>query len=146
MSHIIGEPTEAETRWQLLTQSGCRTGAERYAAWSMIPTEMTESASHLSEELEAMFNVEVVGVGEERPDGSLKGLISEKMETVRARVLRKALESFPDQKARPVLVLSQLDKLITAWMQALPGPFSGFTGPVSLEAMCASLSTKPRLS
>ena len=48
------------------------------------------------------------------------------MEDIRARVLTKALEQFPDQKAMPVWVHPQLDKLSQGWILSLPG-HRGFT-------------------
>ena len=58
---------------------------------------------------------------------------------MRGRVLTRALETHEDQTVRPVLVWPQLDKLSTSWLQALPGPYSGLSGPVFSEAMCAHL-------
>ena len=48
------------------------------------------------------------------------------MEDTRARVLTKALEQYPDPKARPVWVHPQLDKLSQGWILSLPG-HRGFT-------------------
>ena len=139
LSHLVGDLGDVASRWQPLIQSGCRTGKELHDVWSSITTEMSESAAFLAEELDDMFILPVEAVGDGRTDGSTRGLLTEKRETVRARVLKKALENFPDQTARPVLSLPQLDKLSTAWWQALPGPFSGLTSPVFSEAMCTHL-------
>ena len=51
------------------------------------------------------------GAGEGRVDGSSRKLITTWIEDTRAAVLKKALEDYPDQSARPVWVHPQLDKL-----------------------------------
>ena len=111
LSHLVGDLGDMAARWQPLIQSGCRTGEELQNVWSSITKEMSEGYKFLAEELDDIFNLPVEAVGDGRTDGSTRGLLTEKRETVRARVLKKALENFPDQTARPVLSLPQLDKL-----------------------------------
>ena len=139
LSHLVGEPGVVDRRWEPLVQSGCRTGRELVVAWNSLTTEATECAAYLSEATETMFTVQVEAVGEGRTDGSTRGLLSERRDCMRGRVLTRALETHEDQTVRPVLVCPQLDKLSTSWLQDLPGQYSGLSGPVFSEAMCAHL-------
>ena len=126
-------------RWELLVQSGCRTGRELALAWDSIVNEAAECAVYMGEEVEHMFTIQLEAVGEGRTDGSTRGLISESRENMRGRMLTRALQRHRDQTVRPVLVWPQLDKLSTGWVQALPGPHSGLSGPVFSESMDAHL-------
>ena len=68
-----------------------------------------------------------------------RNIVMEKREETKGRVLKRALETHPDQSARPVLVWPQLDKLSTAWLLTLPGPHTGLSAAVFSEATCAHL-------
>ena len=78
-------------------------------------------------------------VGEGSSTGETRSRVIEKRENLRGLLLRRALGLHPDQQARPVLMLPQLDKLSMSWLLALPGPCSGLSSPVFSEAMCSLL-------
>ena len=56
------------------------------------------------------LQVSMDGAGEGRFDGSTSRLVTTWLEHTRASALKKALESFPNQSARPVRTNPQLDK------------------------------------
>ena len=70
------------------------------------------------------------------------------MEDTRARVLTKALEQYPDQKARPVWVHPQLDKLSQGWILSLDTEASLKQNSVKQSpgfSACHLLAVKQRL-
>ncbi len=54
-------------------------------------------------------------------------------------VLEKAMEEYPDQTARSVIHMKQLDKVSSAWVFALPGPDTYIPSPAFSETMCSYL-------
>ena len=81
----------------------------------------------------------VEGLGEGSVTGDTRKRVLEQRETLRGLVLTKALETYPNQAARPVLVWPQLDKLATSWLLSLPGPHSGLESNIFSEAVCKNL-------
>ena len=139
LAHLVGAEGDVQKRWQPLIESGCRTGIELVRAWDILEREAKGMADFLGQEVEGVMAVTVDGVGEGRTDGSTRKKLVEQREKTRGLVLGKALEQHPDQRARPVLVWPQLDKLSSAWLLAFPGPHSGLPSTVFSEAVCGHL-------
>ena len=74
-------------------------------------------------------------------DGSTRGKITEERDLTRSALIKKGLESHPQQSRtnRPVWAWLQRDKLSSAWLQALPGPDSSLTSAELAEASAAAL-------
>ena len=106
--------------------SGCRTGEEFEMAWNSLQQEARQSTQFLIRDMGGPLEVGVEGAGDGRVDGSTRRLLTTWLEDTRAAVLKKSLENYPDQTARPVWVHPQLDKLSQGWILALPGP-EGFS-------------------
>ena len=109
-----------------MLESGCRTAKEFASAWLTLRQEASQSCTYLGNELEGPLAAEVQGAGDGNEDGSSRRKITTWLEDTRARVLTRALEQYPDQKARPVWVHPQLDKLSQGWILSLPG-HNGFS-------------------
>ena len=123
LMHLIGSMEE----WHTLITSCCRTGVEFSNAWNDLQNEAMTMCNFLDTGLEAALSVPVEGGGEGTEDGSTRKSIVEQRETLRGSVLNKALEMYSDQTVRPVLVWPQKDKLSSAWLLSLPGPFTRLT-------------------
>ena len=126
LGNILGDMTDTSSRWRGLLASGCRTGVELESAWTTLKEEAIQSCQYLEKDMTGPLQVSVDGAGEGRVDGSTRRLITTWLEDSRASVLKRALETHPDQSARPVWVNPQLDKLSQGWILAMPGP-EGFT-------------------
>ena len=81
--------------------SGCRTGIELTHLWDTLQLEAREMCQFLGEELEGPLAVPVEGAGEGSVTGATRQLATTYLEDRRLQVLRKALELYPDQSARP---------------------------------------------
>ena len=123
---VLGDMRDAANRWSRMLDSGCRTGKEFASAWLTLRQEASQSCTYLGNELEGPLAAEVQGAGDGNEDGSSRRKITTWLEDTRARVLTRALEQYPDQKARPVWVHPQLDKLSQGWILSLPG-HNGFS-------------------
>ena len=86
-----------------------------------------------------LLTSEVEGVGLGSEDGSTRKLVTDEREKLRAAVLKKALEDYPNQAARSVIAWKQRDKLCTAFLVALPGPHTSLSSPQFGEALCVIL-------
>ena len=115
---------DGERRWAGILTSGCRTGQELQSAWGVLKREAEETSHYLGEEgrLEGPLARQVEGAGESNTNGATRRQITTYLEDQRLKVLKLALESHPDQTARPVWAHPQLDKLSQGWVHALPGP------------------------
>ena len=100
----------------------CRTGVELTRLWDTLQLEAREMCQFLGEELEGPLAVPVEGAGEGSVTGATRQLATTYLEDRRLQVLRKALELYPDQSARPVWAHPQMDKLSQGWVLSLPGP------------------------
>ena len=70
--------------------------------WQSLKQEASQFSNYLGKELDGFLVADVQGAG----DGSTtRRNITIWMEDTRARVLTKALEQYPDQKARPGMIL-----------------------------------------
>ena len=107
---VLGEMRDSGSRWSSMFLSGCRTGFEFKKAWDLMREEANQFAQYLERELEGPLQVEAEGAGNGRVDGNTRRLLTTWLEDTRAAVLRKGLESYPDQSARPVWVHPNLDK------------------------------------
>ena len=139
LAHLIGSMDDSSKRWQILLASGCRTGEELSNAWITMQNEASVMSEFLGTNLEPPLSVPVEGCGEGREDGSTRKLIVEQRESLRGLVLTKALQNFHDHTARPVMAWPQKDKLSSAWLLSLPGPFNGLSSAIFSESMCSNL-------
>ena len=89
--------------------------------------------------MEGANSVEVSGVGDGSVNGSTRKKLVEQREKLRGAVLGKALELYPDQQARPVMVWPQMDKLSSAWLLSYPGPHTGMPAMAFSEAVCSHI-------
>ena len=96
-------------------------------------------AAFLGQDLEGPLAMTVEGAGDGSVNGSTRKKVTEQREKLRGSVIGEALKRYPDQKARPVLVWPQLDKLSSAWLLSLPGPHTGLPTSVFSEAVCSHL-------
>ena len=126
LTQVLGDMSMPASRWEGMVASNSRTGMEFAAAWQTLRQEAAESSQYLGKELDGLLASEVQAAGLGSEDGSTRRKITIWLEDVRAAVLTKALEQYPDQTARPVWVHPQLDKLSQGWILSLPG-HNGFT-------------------
>ena len=96
-------------------------------------------ATFLGQDLEGPLAMTVEGAGDGSVNGSTRKKVTEQREKLRGSVIGEALKKHPDQKARPVLVWPQLDKLSSAWLLSLPGPHTGLPTSLFSEAVCSHL-------
>ena len=101
---ILGDMLLPAARWAGMITSGCRTGVEFAAAWNTLRQEAAESSRYLDKQLEGLLAAEAQGAGDGSEDGSTRRKVTIMLEDTRAAVLKKALEQYPDQTARPVWV------------------------------------------
>ena len=134
----MGREVEAG-RWRTFLASGCRTSQEFSLAWNSLQTEAVQCSHYLAEELVGELASEVENVGQGRSDGSTRRLVTQQREELRHKVLTLGLEKHVDRQARPVTVFQNFDKLSGAWLLALPGPKTGLSSAVFVEAFAAHL-------
>ena len=113
---VIGDMNDSSTRWRGLLASGCKTGVEFKTAWNSLRQEAVETSRYLDKELDGPLEAEVESAGDGRVDGSTRRITTTWLEDIRAAVLKKALEAYHDQSARPVWTNPQLDKLSQGWI------------------------------
>ena len=138
---ITGDILTVDTasRWNTLLTSGCWTGREFSNCWDLLHGEATQCSVYMGEELVGELATTVEGVGDGRVDGSTRRLVTQQRESLRARVLYRALSLHPDQTARPVWAFPQYDKMSCAWLLATPSPDTYIPGPLFREAMATHL-------
>ena len=139
LAHLIGSMEDSQQRWHMLYESGCRTGQELRLAWETVQSEALALSEYLGRDLDFPLAVSAEALGEGSVDGSTRKRVVEQRETLRGLALTKALESHPNQSARPVLVWPQMDKLSTSWLLSLPGPYNGLTSSIFSESVCSNL-------
>ena len=133
----LGSKTD---RWAtLLSFQDVRTGREMTAAYNTLQQEARECCIFLEEDLEGPLAIPLVALGEGCETGYTRKLLVQQRERLRAAVLSRALELYPDQTARPVWVYPQFDKLSAAWILATPSAHTHLPSPVFREAMVAHL-------
>ena len=135
MSHLVGrDGEEANTRWRLLLESGCRTGLEFAKA--------RECCQYLRQELTGSLSISDEGIGEGAADGSTRATISKEREEPRAAVLKKALADNADPTARPVWSWKLRDKLSSAFLLNTPGAYQlqSSVRRLQLCSVCPALS------
>ena len=121
LTSIVGEMRSSGNRWRTLLASGCRTGEEFNDSWNTLREEAHQSCQYLGKDMGGPLLASAEGAGEGRTDGTTRRLATTWLEDTRASVLKKSLENFHDQSARPVWTNPQLDKLSQGWILALPG-------------------------
>ena len=134
-----GEDGDPGSRWAPLLASGAADGRELRAAWNLMQQEARESAIYLGEEVEGVLGDRVEGAGQDS-GGSIRQKLTEQIETVRGRVLLKALENHQDREARPVWTFPGRDKLTSLWLLALPGQKATMSNAEFSEAFAAMLN------
>ena len=91
LAPIIGENLSDVRRWELLINSGCRTGEEFAGAWADLKTEAVECTEFIQGELHLPLASDTFDVGEGSCDGSTRHLIVEQRDGLRSLLLLKAL-------------------------------------------------------
>ena len=107
-----GAPTGS--RWSKVMSSGSREGVEMTRAWGILGSEAREAAEWLGSEVDHVFTVPLVGLGEGSVTGKTRGDIVTAREKTRALLLAKALSLYQPRKARPVWAWRQKDKISSA--------------------------------
>ena len=80
--------------------------------------------------MEGELAVSVLAVGNGRVDGKTRALVTQQRETLRGKVLLKALSEYHDKTARPVWAFPQFDKML-----CLAACYTCMSGPVLQVAM-----------
>ena len=134
-----GEDGDPGSRWAVLLASGAVDGRELRGAWSSMQQEARESAFYLGEEVEGVLGDNVEGAGQDS-GGLLRQKLMEQVETMRGKVLLRALKLHPNREARPVWSFQDRDKLTSAWLLALPLLGSSLSNAEFSEAFAAMLN------
>ena len=127
----------ANSMWQPLLESGCRTGRELAECWQKLQETGREACQYLGRELQGSLSQPTSGLGEGGKDGSVRRHVVEQLQNLKKAVLEKFLKEYPIPTARPVHQCSQLDKVSSAWVAALPGPSTYIPSPAFAETMCS---------
>ena len=111
--------------------------------------EAQQCADYLGKDLEPPLVVQAQGAGDGATDGSTRRKIVEQREELRGAVLKVALSRHPDQRQRAVMAWRNRDKLVTSWLQCLPGPDglhdAAFTEALALVMCMPSPACKERV-
>ena len=141
LAHLYGEQELGEARrWEPLLTSDTRTGKELARVLDKIKKEAEALANYMGEEVPFHHASEAGALGEGRKDGSTRHLMVKEIERLRAAALKKYLEEYQDQSARPVLVRKNTNKTSTAFLLARPGPHNGIHGVYFSEQLLALLA------
>ena len=129
-----------EGRYQPFLESGLSDSREWEDSWLALQKEMRETAAWLDEEAEGVLeqDAETGGWNRER-QGELRERINGPRMAAGLKLLRRALELWPDQGWRPVWSLPQRDKLSSAWCQLLPYPDTAMSPAEFSEVVAAHL-------
>ena len=139
LTSLIGNmKSGADSRWDQLIKSGCRTGNELLQSWKVLQTEAIQCSTYLCQELQEPLSSKVEGLGNGSDDGSTRSELVQQREELRGAVLKEALSRMKGQRKRPVLAWLNRDKLTTSWLQCLPGP-NGLSNQAFPEAMALVL-------
>ena len=106
-----GNGAAIDSRWSRVLSSGCREGLEYTRAWDILGAEAREAAQWLGVEVEKVFSVPLVRLGEGSVDGSIRGEIVSSRERTGAQLLNHALSLYQPRKARPAWAWKQQDKI-----------------------------------
>lgn len=118
----FGPERDGAGRWSRLMASGTTLGEEFSRSWSEMREEEQLRSDFLGVELEGPLVIPARSAGEGNVTGKTRGELWSHKEAAVAKCLEKAMRCYPDQEARPVIVLPEKDKLSTGWLLALPGP------------------------
>ena len=80
-----------------------------------------EGSQFLGEPLDPLLNTSLEGLGGGSVNGATRGQVVEARDTLKSRLLTKALQLHRPQKDRHAWAWKQRDKLSTAWLLCLPG-------------------------
>ena len=130
---------DIQTRWYYMLQSGCQVGTEFRRAWEILQEEAQQLSQWLETELVEPLSVDTMAAGLGSTSGSTRKAIIEQMEKLRGEALNKALLEHNDRQVRPTWAWPQRDKLTAHWLLALPGPETGLSSAVFVEAAAAHL-------
>ena len=101
--------------------------------------EASKSAEWLGIEIEQVFNVPLIGIGDGSVNGNTRTEIVSARERTRVQILDKALSLHLPKKTRPAWAWRQRDKLSSSWLLALPGSESHLNNTEFSEAAASSL-------
>ena len=130
---------EGGNRWGTFLAAASLTAQEFEQAWGSLQGEAEQSCTYLGKELEGELGMGVEKAGQDKTDGSTRRGVVQQREGLRQEVMTLALQRHRERQARPVTVYQNFDKLSGAWLLALPGPDTGLSSSVFVEAMAAHL-------
>ena len=93
----------------------------------------------MEEEFSGPLGCDVEEVGNGSRTGKTRGQITEQLEQLRGKVITKAINEWPDRKARHVLSWSNRDKLSGSWLLCVPGRDTGLSNAEFQQAICTFL-------
>ena len=136
LQEVVGR-VEDPARWHDFLEAGSRTAREFHKSWAGLRVKMVFlSAMSVKEMIGPLKKVckssGVAGCSSRRD-------ITTAREDLRHMAMERCLEEHRDRLARPVTVYQNLDKLSDAWVQALPGPKTGLSAALFVEAVAARL-------
>ena len=134
-----GSRADFSQRWSKLLSSNCLEAFEVQRAWDLLTAEASKSAEWLGIEIEQVFNVPLIGIGDGSVNGNTRTEIVSARERTRVQLLDKALSLHLPKKTRPAWAWRQRDKLSSSWLLALPGPESHLNNAEFSEAAASSL-------
>ena len=140
LEQVIGR-VSGQDRWSTFLEAGSRTSEEFQQAWAGLTSEASSIFTYLQEEPTGPLSVPVAEAGGTSTDGSTRTKVVHQKEMLRYKLMSKALSTYPDREARPVMAFQNIadDKCAGRWLLATPSPDLGLTSPVFKEALSAHL-------
>ena len=137
---VIGH-WSGQDRWSDLLTAGSQTAIEFREAWLAISEEAQNIWGYLGEEPTGPLAAPVEGAGGCSVDGSTRTRVVQQRESLRHKLLTRALSLHPDRDARPVTVFPNIadDKCAGSWLLALPSRENCISSAVFREALSAHL-------
>ena len=138
-----GPEAPPEVRWRQVLASNCSLGQELQAAWDRIQEETRRAADWLGVELPSAVAISVEGVGADSGSGSVtgatRGRVVDAIESLRSKVLEKALSEVRPKSTRAAWAWRQRDRVSSAWPQAIPGSDTSLSNAEFSEAAASNL-------
>ena len=116
-----GEAADSSARWRVLLQSGFIEGIELTRWWDRIQEMATEGSTFLGEPSDPLLSSSLEGLGGGSVTGVTRGQVVEDRDTLKSRLLTKALQLHRPGRDRHAWAWKQRDKLSSSWLLCLPG-------------------------
>ena len=134
-----GVEADPDSRWRTVLSSGSREGVEMRRAWEKINTEASQCAAFLGEEVPEVLGGRLEGFGNGSVTGATRGIITEEIENLRAKVLTMLLEQVRPITTRAAWGWRQRDKVSSAWILAMPCGDTSLSDAEFAEAAASNL-------